>query len=353
MFEEGLVSIISPCYNVSGYLPYFFESLLTQSYRKLEIILVNDGSTDDTAEVIRDWLPRLEAAGFSTIYIAKSNGGQSSALNEALPYFGGEFLTWVDPDDVLYPESVAVRVDFLKANQWAGFVRSECDVYNEDDRGKIVDVIKRKGKAGSAEIVFRDLIFERTYITSLCYMVRSSAFISANPDRKIYVCKEAGQNFQMLLPISSKFQCGYVPKSLCGYIIRGNSHSHSNNSAASKIRYFDTNLKVLKETLRENGLLDCALANEIDIFYSDKRLGIYFSSHDFDLVNEELRHHRQVAGTSFRVLAMLCRQAPTFYGIVLPAWHIKGVTARILSYNRRFSVRIMRKYLSFSKRTNG
>ncbi len=52
LLEEGLVSLVSPCYNVAKYLPRFFDSLLAQSYRRLQIILVDDGSTDDTWEFI-------------------------------------------------------------------------------------------------------------------------------------------------------------------------------------------------------------------------------------------------------------------------------------------------------------
>lgn len=331
MFKPGIVSVISPCYNVAQYLPFFCESLLSQTYRKLEIILVNDGSSDNTHDVISFWLPKLESAGFLTKYIVKENGGQSSAINEALRHFTGEFLTWVDPDDFLYSESISKRVTFLTKNPQLGLVRCECDIYNENDRNKIIGVIRGKKRTISSENIFRDLIFERTYITSHCYMVRCDAFLDVNPNRKIYVRKDAGQNWQMLLPVTAKYDCGYLPISLCGYLIRAESHSHVNVTLDSKLRYLDMSLDVLKNTLQNIGLGNLSFLNELDIHFSIKRYHLGFEFKNRILVRNELAYLERICGLKAKqkIVKLSCKCSMLFNAIKV-FWFLQRLPKRII-----------------------
>lgn len=90
------VSIIVPAYNVENYIERCIESLLSQTLKEIEIIIVNDGSTDQTKEKI---LPYKKKYPEKVIYLEKENGGLSSARNYGMPYAKGEYIAFIDSDD--------------------------------------------------------------------------------------------------------------------------------------------------------------------------------------------------------------------------------------------------------------
>ena len=91
MSNQELVSVIIPTYNRASYLVQSLESVLAQSYRSLEVIVVNDGSNDETRAILEPYRRRIA-------YYEKTNGGKSSALNLGLKHISGEYV-WVFDDD--------------------------------------------------------------------------------------------------------------------------------------------------------------------------------------------------------------------------------------------------------------
>ncbi len=105
--EKYLVSVIIPVYNGSDYVAKAIESAISQTYRNLEIIVVNDGSKDNglTKEAV---LPFLKDERVK--YIEKPNGGVSSVLNYGIEHFNGDFFVWLSHDDVFDPRSIELRI---------------------------------------------------------------------------------------------------------------------------------------------------------------------------------------------------------------------------------------------------
>lgn len=96
------VSVIIPVYNTSKYLPGCLDSILCQDYDNLEVIAVNDGSTDDSLSILEKYKGKYN----NLIVISKPNGGLQSARNKGAEYVTGDFLTFVDSDDTLPDERV-------------------------------------------------------------------------------------------------------------------------------------------------------------------------------------------------------------------------------------------------------
>lgn len=95
---KNLVTIIVPCYNQSQYLSEALQSVLEQTYTNWECIIVNDGSTDNTATVAKQWISKDNRFK----YIQKTNEGLSSARNAGLDQASGEFIQFLDADDYLH-----------------------------------------------------------------------------------------------------------------------------------------------------------------------------------------------------------------------------------------------------------
>ena len=100
MEQTPLLSIIVPVYNVAAYLPRCVDSILAQSYKNLEIFLVDDGSADDSGRICDAYAEKDHRIRV----IHKENGGLSSARNAALAVASGAYIGFVDSDDWIEPE---------------------------------------------------------------------------------------------------------------------------------------------------------------------------------------------------------------------------------------------------------
>lgn len=102
-----MISVIIPAYNIETYLPRCLESILTQTYRDLEIVLVDDGSTDLTGAICDEYARRDSRI----VVIHKENGGVSSARNLGLDRATGEYIAFVDGDDILHRDYFLVLLE--------------------------------------------------------------------------------------------------------------------------------------------------------------------------------------------------------------------------------------------------
>src|SRR4051794_37894220 len=111
--SRPLVSIVIPCFNQAHFLSFAVTSAFRQQYRPLEVLVVDDGSTDNTADV---------AISNGAELIRQSHGGVSSARNHGLALAHGEFIVFLDADDELLPDAVESSVAELGRHPAAGCV---------------------------------------------------------------------------------------------------------------------------------------------------------------------------------------------------------------------------------------
>lgn len=221
--SNPLVSIITPCYNGEIFLHRFLDSVLNQTYNKIEFIFINDGSTDNTENIILAYKNKFLSKGIIFKYVYQKNLGQAAAINRGLLLFKGEYLTWPDSDDWMTSDCIEKKVRFMQKNPDYGICLGEMRCVSEDHIDKEMFRLSRKSLN---ENIFDDLIVEKDiFFAPGGYMVDSEKFLEVIPNRHIYESR-AGQNWQLLLPISYKYKCGFVNDVVGTYLIRKDSHSH-------------------------------------------------------------------------------------------------------------------------------
>ncbi len=119
------ISLIMPVYNAEKYIGAALESAFRQGFANLEIIVVDDGSTDNTAVIIQDFNPNIR-------YIYQDNHGASAARNHGLRLAQGELITFLDADDQWAPNKVALQLSYLKHYPWANIVVGYSRLMNND-----------------------------------------------------------------------------------------------------------------------------------------------------------------------------------------------------------------------------
>jgi len=133
MEKQGWVSVIIPVFNGETYIVETIESVLNQTYASLELIVVDDGSTDDTQRILKDYHSRIR-------YVYQPNSGVSAARNHGLRLARGAYIVFLDADDVLLPTKLADQVACLDKVPTAGCVHSGWHLI--DAQGECIDTVK-------------------------------------------------------------------------------------------------------------------------------------------------------------------------------------------------------------------
>lgn len=224
---ESWVAIMIPCYNGAPFLNVLMNCLINQTYNRLHVIIVDDGSTDQSGGIIIEYKRKIEAQGKKLTYIKQDNKGLAGAINTALSHVDEEYLTWMDIDDRISNDHIEKLVEALKKNTEFKWVSCRGYVYDENN---MFEKIGELGKRRYDEKRYaEDLLFHRVNCTPGLYMLRTEAFKIANNGMSIF-CEGhiQGQNMQMLLPMA--FMYGkpyYLNEFLFHYTVRKSSLSHN------------------------------------------------------------------------------------------------------------------------------
>lgn len=250
-----LVTLISPVYNSMPYLQDFLTCLERQTWRPLEVILVDDGSSDDSRNCLEENKSRLEKAGIILKLVFRSHQGQAAAFNGALPLVSGEFLTWCDSDDIMTDDSVEKKARWLLEHPEIGMVRSNGTVLNADTNEILSESARESDRC--TKDIFEDLFLDQTYCYAGCYMIRTDLFFAGYPEKQIPESPE-GQNLQLLLPSASRSLCGYLAENLHTYCRRSSGHSSKSRSYQENLQRLE-NFTALKLAVLEH--CDCDRAH--------------------------------------------------------------------------------------------
>lgn len=203
------ISVYITSYNQKDYLKKAIESVLNQTLRPDEILIIDDGSTDGSRELIKDYSrnhPKLIHYHFN-----EKNLGISKTRNKALSLLSGDYVTFVDGDDMFYKDKILLESKALAGNPETDIVFSDYDMINEEG------VITKNWRLEN----FNNDLFERSY--TFRWPERSpfrSPMIKLNKWREIGFYDESLEIFEdldMMLRLSKKLSCTHVKESLTQY----------------------------------------------------------------------------------------------------------------------------------------
>lgn len=162
---NDLISVILPAYNAEKYLAEAIESVLVQTYENFELIMINDGSKDNTLQIMQEYA----AKDFRIKIISQENKGLPLTLNVGIDYAQGDIIARMDADDVMLPDRLEYQYDFLKENPEVSM--TSCNAYFINAQGKIMSIQKYQGYSSVEE-------FKQTFAQKHVILCCHSGFIT-------------------------------------------------------------------------------------------------------------------------------------------------------------------------------
>jgi glycosyltransferase involved in cell wall biosynthesis len=255
------ISIIMPTYNGEKYLRKAIDTSLSQTYKNIELVIVNDGSKDQTAEIIKSYSDeRIK-------YIKHEvNSGLPKALNTGFNNASGEYLTWTSDDNFYAPEAIEVLSNFLVDHPEIDFVYSNYYLIDEND---VVSGIK--------EVEPTDILKYRNCIGP-CFMYKKRVFETVgdfNPD--VFLAED----YEYWLRVYKRFKMQSIPQALYYY------RYHSNSLTAK----YEERVRKITNKVRRNMLLkDFAINKKLRSELYMSAVFDDYATGDLSLVRRNIRN---------------------------------------------------------------
>lgn len=208
--QSPLVSVVLPSYNRADMVCDALSSVLRQSYRPLEVLVVDDGSTDQTGDVVKRWAEQHASDDFAVHYLWQENQGGNPARNHGISRAQGGFVAFLDSDDLWDPEKLKLQLDIFDRDDNLGAVY--CGVRHVDAAtGKVLQSTKRSYPAG--DILSQILVRDVTSPTS-AYIVKRELFGKVGD---FDTTLQARQDWDMWIRLAAECLIGSLPSALVEY----------------------------------------------------------------------------------------------------------------------------------------
>ena len=194
-------SVIIPTYNRAATIERAIESALEQTYPHFDVILINDGSTDQTEEVIKRYYNRIK-------YISQHNGGSASARNRGISESMGNYIAFLDSDDLWFPQKLKQMEIAIQKKPEAGLFYSDSNVLNKD--GQLMWAHKCHDIIGNAYQAF----LESDFVSTSAFVVLKDCFdIVGVFSETLSGCED----WDMWIRLSRRFHCVHIPEVLSAF----------------------------------------------------------------------------------------------------------------------------------------
>lgn len=203
--KTPLVSVIVPAYNAEKFIAESIQSVIDQTYNNWELVIVNDGSTDNTLSVVKRFTdPRV-------LVMSQKNSGVSAARNRGLEKCKGSYITFLDADDTLPPESIEKRVAYLEANPNVDLVDGHISVRDHTMQHEL----RRYTPYYRGELLPRLLKLDDRVFFNICYFFRKDIL----GDTRFETDMSHAEDLFFYIALASKrpVQYGFVDKLVYNY----------------------------------------------------------------------------------------------------------------------------------------
>lgn len=221
--ELPLISVCIPAYNHARFITRCLDSVRDDSYPNKEIVIIDDGSSDSTAESVRQWIAE-NGVGLSITFKSRANRGVTSTLNELVDLSDGELIAVLASDDLLRENSLLERYRYLEQHPEKMAVFSDCIVVDEDDQllhqSAIRDLRGGRKERYNSDSGLRKEIIQNWSVTGGCFLARRAVYDSLRYNETLAV-----EDRDFYLKLVARNQLGFIDKPLIAYRLHGSSTS--------------------------------------------------------------------------------------------------------------------------------
>jgi len=261
---NGLVTVIVPAYNRGKYIIQAVESVLNQTYKKIELIVIDDGSTDDTYGLLQEYSDRLTLLTHEN----RLNKGQSASINLGLKQAQGEFIAVLDSDDYWELNKLEIQVAYMNKNPDIGLLYT--NGYGVSESGEIIYPYH---KDNHVEMNDPNKVLVDCYLAlPVNSLVRKKVYDEVGGFNETY---RAAQDHDMLIRIAEKTNLAYLPDFLFYYRRHPQSISYQGTETRWRVGFkilkaAESRYPYKKQTIKKRkAVLNFRLAQ---CFYRQKKL---------------------------------------------------------------------------------
>lgn len=226
MSTKGKVSILMACYNGERFIERSFTSILNQTWPAIELVFVDDASTDNSVAVAKSYADVFAAKGYELVVLAQEKQGFAAAAAwKAAQVASGEFFQLLDVDDMLMPESCQKQAEFLISHQDCDLIRTNGYMVPADNLFYEGNPLVKDESEKLSRNIFKELVTGKANNWAGAFMLRADKFREFYAEKQFY-CTAFGQNLQFLMPVALNSNAGFIDLPLFKYIRNEGSHSY-------------------------------------------------------------------------------------------------------------------------------
>ena len=230
MSESPAVSVFISSYNHARYLPQTIESVLSQSFQDFELLIVDDGSTDNSHEVLSGYQQRYPDKIHYFWHEGHANRGIPYSCNVALARAAGAYLAWLGSDDFWLPEKLAKQVQFLINHPEVGMVHSPA--LTVDSSGSLYPVLLPARATVIPTYAWQQLAIANPICASTAMVTHAALDDVGGFNEHLVFC-----DWELWIRIAGKYPIGFIAEPLAAYRVHGQNISISPQRAAAVLQH--------------------------------------------------------------------------------------------------------------------